>query len=167
MNFEKRDKMTEFTVRLIRETDNKTVEAIIRSCLIEFGGDHEGTAWTDPNLGSFFQLYSEDKCAYWVAEVDGEVVGGVGVGKIADIADICELQKMYCLPAARGTQISHTLMRTALDFAKKYYKGIYLETLDNMTAAQKFYEKYGFRRLDKPIGNTGHFSCNVCYLREL
>lgn len=42
-----------YIIREITEKDNKEIENIIRSCLIEFGGNHEGTAWTDPNLGRF------------------------------------------------------------------------------------------------------------------
>ena len=47
------------------------------------------------------------------------------------------------------------------------YDKCYLETLQNMIAAQKFYEKYGFKRLEKPLLETGHFACDVCYLKDL
>ena len=34
---------------------------------------------------------------YWVAEEqNGKIVGGVGIGKLDGIDDVCELQKMYC-----------------------------------------------------------------------
>ena len=42
-------------------------------------------------------------------------------------------------------------MDIALEYAKKYYSKCYLETLSNMVAAQKFYEKYGFIKVDEPI----------------
>lgn len=74
---------------------------------------------------------------------------------------------MYCLPTARGTGVSHQLIETALNHAKKYYKECYLETLENMIAAQKFYEKYGFRRLEKTLIKTEHFACDVCYIKNL
>ena len=77
------------------------------------------------------------------------------------------LQKMYCLPEARGTGISHVLMDIALNYAKMYYDECYLETLENMYAAHRFYEKYGFSRIYEPIGKTGHFLCDVLYLRGL
>ena len=74
---------------------------------------------------------------------------------------------MSCLPKVRGKGIAHTLMRLALDYAKKYYQYCYLETCDNMIAAQKFYEKYGFERVDKPVIETEHFACEVKYLKKL
>ena len=36
-----------------------------------------------------------------------------------------------------------------------------------MTAANRFYLKHGFARLDAPMGGTGHFSCDVWYARDL
>lgn len=74
---------------------------------------------------------------------------------------------MYCLPEARGTGISYKLMNIALEYAKKYYTRCYLETLENMVAAQKFYEKCGFKRIYKPLVETNHFACDIRYLKEL
>lgn len=74
---------------------------------------------------------------------------------------------MYCFKEARGTGISHKLIEIALEYAKKYYKKCYLETLSNMVAAQKFYEKYGFTRIDKPVIDTGHYACDVLYIKDL
>ena len=74
---------------------------------------------------------------------------------------------MYCLPEARGTGVAGRLMKTELEYAKQYYKKCYLETLDNMTRAQRFYEKYDFVRVDKPVVLTEHYACEVKYLKEL
>lgn len=158
----------ECTIREITKEDNKEIEKVIRSCLIEFGANHEGTAWSDPDLGRFSEIYCTEGNKYWVAEnKDGKIIGGVGIGKLEGTKDTCELQKMYCLPETRGTGVSHKLMEKALTYAKQYYQKCYLETLSNMVAAQKFYEKYGFIRMDKPIGKTEHFACDVRYLKEL
>lgn len=158
----------EYTIREIESKDNKAVENIIRTCLIEFGANHEGTAWSDPNLGRFSEIYNTEGNKYWVAEdKEGKIVGGVGIGNLEGTEKICELQKMYCLPEIRGTGISHKLIEIALDYAKKYYKKCYLETLRNMTAAQKFYEKHGFIKIDKPIVQTEHFACDVRYIKIL
>ena len=158
----------EYTIREIESRDNKAVENIIRTCLIEFGANHEGTAWSDPNLGRFSEIYNTEGNKYWVAEdKEGKIVGGVGIGNLEGTEKICELQKMYCLPEIRGTGISHKLIEIALDYAKKYYNKCYLETLRNMIAAQKFYEKHGFIKIDKPIVQTEHFACDVRYIKIL
>ena len=129
-----------YNIREIEAKDNKEIEKIIRSCLIEFGANHEGTAWADPNLGRFSEIYNIEGNKYWVAiDENDKIVGGVGIGKLEGIDDVCELQKMYCLKEARGTGISHKLIEVALQYAKNYYSRCYLETLENMIAAQKFY----------------------------
>ena len=155
-----------YTIREIQSKDNAVVEHIIRSCLIEFNGNRVGTAWEDPDLGRFSEIYNTDNMKYWVAETDS-VVGGVGIAPLIGVSGVCELQKMYCIPEVRGTGISHSLIKTALEHAKKYYDQCYLETFGNMVAAQKFYEKYGFTRITKPLGNTGHYVCDVLYIKKL
>ena len=158
----------EYAIREIQEKDDKKVEAVIRACLVEFGADHSGTAWTDPDLGRFSQIYRGEGAKYWVAEDQrGEILGGVGIGKLKGADGVCELQKMYCLPKARGTGISHRLMDAALRYAGRYYSRCYLETLENMVAAQRFYEKYGFERIKGPLGATEHFACDVRYIKDL
>ena len=155
----------EYKIRLIEEKDNKVIEKIIRECLIEFGGNREGLAWADPDLGRFSEIYNKKGYRYWVVEdEEGKVVGGVGIGKLTD--DVCELQKMYLLKETRGTGVAHKLMKIALDYAKLYYKKCYIETLSNMIAANKFYKKYGFISLDKPYVQTAHYACDVWYIKE-
>ncbi len=57
-----------YRIREIQKKDNAAVEHVIRSCLIEFGADHEGTAWADPDLGRFSEIYNSEGNRYWVAE---------------------------------------------------------------------------------------------------
>lgn len=157
-----------YLIREIASGDDAAVEGVIRSCLIEYGADHEGTAWADPDLGRFSQVYAPADRQYWVAEDEtGQIVGGVGIGPLPGAPGVCELQKMYCLPRARGTGVSHRLMDAALAFARSRYRQCYLETFANMAAAQRFYEKYGFVRIAAPLGRTGHFACDVLYLLPL
>ena len=157
-----------FDVRPIEPGDDAAVEGVIRACLVEFGANHAGTAWEDPDLGRFSEVYAAPGRRYWVGvDASGRVVGGAGIGPLAGEPDVCELQKMYCLPEARGTGLAHRLMERALEFAARQYGRCYLETLPNMVAAQRFYEKHGFRRVDKPLGRTGHTACDVLYLKAL
>lgn len=161
-----------WTIREIEPRDNAAVESIIRSCLLEFGGKREGTAWWDPDLGRFSEIYNAEDRKYWVAEsgeISGKIIGGVGIAPLdgADNSQICELQKMYCLPEARGTGVAGELIKIALEQAARFYDQCYLETFGNMTAAQRFYEKHGFSRIDKPLGNTGHYGCDVMYIKDL
>lgn len=74
---------------------------------------------------------------------------------------------MYALKQARGTGIASDLLEISLEFAKKYYKECYLETFENMVAANKFYKKKGFMQLEKSLIETEHYACDVWYLKRL
>ena len=127
-----------------------------------------GNSWAEPNLGRFSEIYNSEGNKYWViVDKNNKIVGGTGIGRLEGIEDVCELQKMYCLPSARGTGISHKLMNIALEYAKKYYKRCYIETLENMIAAQKFYKKYGFKRIYEPLVKTEHYCCDVRFVKDL
>ena len=155
-------------IREIKEQDNAAVEAIIRSCLKEYGGDREGTAWCDPDLGRFSEIYGEPEMRYWVAEDHaGRILGGAGFGPLPGEEGVCELQKMYTLPEARGTGIAHRLVETVLQHAADHYALCYLETFGNMSRAQSFYRKHGFEQTDQPMGSTGHISCDVFFTKRL
>ena len=157
-----------FQIREIRPGDDAAVEAVIRSCLVEFGANREGFAWSDPNLGQFSQVYCHPGSRYWVVvSAQGEIVGGAGIGPLQGAEGVCELQKMYCLPQARGTGVAHRLMQTALAFAARHYRKCYLETFHTMAAANRFYQKYEFRQLEAPYLPTAHYACDIWYLRDL
>ena len=160
--------MGKFTIREIKPEDNAELERVIRSCLIEIGQNHDGTIWTDPMLGKLSEEYSGDGIRYWVVENDsGDIAGGVGIGKIDGNDAVCELQKLYCLPELRGTGAAQALIDTALRFAEQKYAKCYIETFDNTIAAQKLYERNGFARTDVRYGATGHYACNILYIKEL
>lgn len=154
-------------IRTIQTKDNAVIERIIRECLIEFGGNKAGLAWEDGSLSHLADYYMAEGRAYWVAELDGEVVGGCGIAPFADSAEVCELQKMYLLPSTRGTGVAAVLLDTALTFARLHYRQCYLETLTNMAAANRFYVKHGFARLDAPLAGSEHFACDAWYIKRL
>lgn len=60
-SFIKNNGELDMLIREIEEKDNEQVESLIRTCLIEFGANKPGCAWTDPNLGCFYQVYQNEK----------------------------------------------------------------------------------------------------------
>jgi putative acetyltransferase len=157
-----------FHIRPITPGDNAAVAAIIRSVMPEFGADGPGFAIHDAEVDNMCGAYAREGWAYSVVEFEGKVCGGGGIAPLPGEADTCELRKMYFLPALRGRGAGDALMVRCLDQARALgYRHCYLETLTGMDTAQKLYEKHDFRRLGGALGNTGHFSCNRFYLREL
>jgi putative acetyltransferase len=156
-------------IRKIEQKDNEALGAIVQTVLMEMGAPKVGTAYADPHLFSLFETYDKPKATYFVLENDGEIVGGAGVGQLENSDEnICELQKMYFLPEARGQGCATKIMEMCLQAAKDFgYEKCYLETMPYMKDAQKLYKKVGFTYLDKPMGDTGHSSCPVWMIKEL
>jgi putative acetyltransferase len=157
-------------IRAISPADNFAIAALIRRVMPEFGAGGPGFAIHDPEVDSMYETYTRARSSYFVLiEDDGVVVGGGGIAPLLD-ADpgVCELRKMYFLPEARGLGFGQELMDLCLLSARGFgFKTCYLETLASMSNAGKLYLKNGFRRLDKPLGNTGHFSCDNWLLKDL
>ena len=158
----------EFRIRPITPADDGAIAAIIRRVMPEFGADGPGFAIHDAEVDAMSGSYAQPGWAYCVVELEGTVCGGGGIAPLSGEADTCELRKMYFLPVLRGRGAGDALMRLCLDQARALgYRRCYLETLTGMDAAQLLYEKHGFRRLDRALGNTGHFGCNRFYLLDL
>lgn len=158
-----------FKIREIQLKDNPKIAKVIRKILIEFGVPKVGTAYADKILDTLYEAYDTEKAAYYVVEKDGEIFGGAGIKKLDNFeGNVCELQKMYFLPEARGIGLGGKMMEICLQKAKVFsFEQCYLETLPYMEDARKLYRKAGFKDLDAPMGDTGHYSCNLWMLKDL
>ena len=75
---------------------------------------------------------------------------------------------MYFLPEARGIGLGKKMMYLCLQKAKEFgFKQCYLETMPYMDDARKLYRKAGFKDLSEPMGDTGHYSCQLWMLKDL
>ena len=155
--------------RKIENKDNSEICRVIRETLKEYGGDRSGTAYYDYDTEHMYEAYQNKKEIYYVAEVEGKVVGGCGIKHLTNVSgNIAELQKLYLLSQYRGIGIGKNLVVMCINFAKKVgFDAIYLETFQNMKSAQKLYTKNGFEYIDKPLGGTGHTSCDVWMLKKM
>ena len=158
-----------FTIREIQQKDNAKIAKAIREVLIEFGVPKVGTAYADKILDSLFEAYNIKKAKYYVVEKDGEILGGAGIKQLDNFkGNVCELQKMYFKSRVRGIGLGSKMMNLCLEKAKEFgFEQCYLETLPYMEDARKLYRKTGFKDLDAPMGDTGHYSCNLWMLKDL
>jgi putative acetyltransferase len=158
-----------FLIRPIEPSDNAAMAAIIRTVMPEFGADGPGFAIHDAEVDTMYQAYAQPRRSYFVVERDGVVVGGGGVAPLeGGESDVCELRKMYFLPAARGLGAGTAMMQRCLDAARAHgFKRCYLETLTGMDAAQVLYKRSGFTALCSAMGGTGHHGCDRYFIREL
>ncbi|MDD7914469.1 GNAT family N-acetyltransferase [Polaribacter ponticola] len=159
----------DFIIREIKEEDNLQIAKVIREVLVEFGAPKVGTAYEDKATDEMFENFNKTSSIYYVIEHNNLIVGGAGIAQLDNFdGKICELQKMYFLPITRGKGLGSKLINTCLNKAKELgFTDCYLETMPYMNAARALYKKNGFVSLEKPIGNTGHYSCNVFMLKKL
>lgn len=156
-------------IRPIQKADNEAVANLIRTVLIEHNVPKVGTAYADASLDCMFETYSASRSRYFIVEHNNKIIGGAGISQLANEKDsICELQKMYFLPEARGLGLGMQMMERCLNEARSFgYEQCYLETMPYMIDAQKLYKKFGFQYINAPMGCTGHTSCPVWMLKEL
>jgi putative acetyltransferase len=156
-------------IRPIQQKDNLQIAAVIRNVLIEFNVPKVGTAFSDPQLDCLFETYRKPDAIYFVIENGSKIIGGAGIMQLENESQkICELQKMYFLPESRslglGIETIELCLKKAVEFG---FEKCYLETMPNMFAAQKLYQKVGFEFLQNPMGNTGHTNCPVWMIKNL
>ncbi|NNF18869.1 MAG: GNAT family N-acetyltransferase [Flavobacteriaceae bacterium] len=155
--------MESVIIREIRAADNEALAVIIRSVLIAHNVPATGSTMADESLDNLYQFYSQDRSVYLVLEIDGQIMGGSGIAQLQDGKEsVCELQKMYFSPEARGRGLGGSMLTKCLEYAQSFgYKTCYLETMPQMKTALAMYEKHGFNYLQGPMGNTGHGKCKV------
>ena len=156
-------------IREIAAEDNPQVARVIRKVLVDLGVPKVGTAYADKILDTMFEAYNKAKATYFVVEENNNIIGCAGIAQLDNYdGNVCELQKMYFLQEARGRGIGAKMIKVCLDRAVAHgFKKCYLETMPYMKAAQKLYQKNGFKYIDAPMGDTGHYSCPVWMLKEL
>jgi len=159
----------EIVIKPLEKKDNAVLAELIRVAFREFKIDKPGTVYTDPTTDSLYELFETPKSKYWVAEENGALLGGCGVFPTEGLPSGCaELVKFYLAADARGKGIGKELMQKSFESAKELgYKQLYLESFPELGKAIGMYEKAGFRLLEKPLGNSGHFACTLWMIKDL
>jgi putative acetyltransferase len=159
----------EIVYRPIQESDNAQIAAVIRKALEEHGVARPGTVYTDPTTDALFQLFQTTGSTYWIAESEDKIVGGCGVFPTTGLPQGCaELVKLYVASEFRGKGIGFDLMELSSNSARELgYKQLYLETLPELSKAVSLYERAGYHLLEKPLGESGHFACDIWMLKDL
>jgi putative acetyltransferase len=159
-------------IRSITPADDPIVADIIRTVMTEHGASGPGFAIHDPEVARMSAHYdpsARPPAHYFVLDDAGTVVGGAGFAPLAGGQPrTCELRKMYLRPGTRGSGLGRRLLAHVLEAAADAgYTRCYLETMATMQRARALYESFGFERLAKPQGATGHFGCDAWYAMDL
>ena len=157
------------TIRKIGSRDDLQLAIIIKNTFDEFQLPKEGTVYADKTTDHLSTVFEEPGSVYLIAEEDGKVLGGCGIFPTSGLPNGCvELVKFYLSEHARGKGLGKLLLDETIKAAKSLkYTHMYLESFPSLAAAIAIYNTYGFKKLDAPLGNSGHFACNVWMLKEL
>jgi len=80
----------------------------------------------------------------WLAERNGELLGCAAM--ILRDGERGQLRWVLVDPAARGVGLGKTLVKRALDYARRQgCSQVFLETTDGLTESQQLYEALGFK----------------------
>lgn len=158
-----------FIIRKIVPEDNPLLAKMIREIFEEFDAPHEGTVYSDPTTDNLFELFGEENSVLWVAESEGDPIGCCGIYPTAGLPKgYAELVKFYINQKFRGIGIGKLLLDKCIASASEFgFKHLYIESLPVFSKAIDMYKKVDFEFLDKPLGNSGHNSCNVWMLKTL
>jgi putative acetyltransferase len=156
-------------IRPIEQKDNIDLAKVIRGALEEFGANKPGTVYFDPTTDALFELFNTPGSYYFIALIDNKLVGGAGIFPTENLPEgTCELVKLYLHKDARGTGLGKKLLNTAMQWAKENgYTQVYLESMPELSKAVTIYENVGFRRIDQPLGNSGHCGCDIWMIKDL
>lgn len=159
----------EILFRLIEEKDNEEIAELIRSVFREFNIARPGTVYFDPTTDDLYTLFKTPGSEYWIAEENGIIIGGCGVFPTPNLPEgYAELVKLYLASSFRGKGIGWRLMEKTFESARRLqYRHLYLESLPELGKAISLYERAGFRKLTTPLGNSGHFGCDIWMTKDL
>jgi GNAT superfamily N-acetyltransferase len=109
-----------------------------------------------PDLQNIPGFYQTNNGGFWVATVDGIVVGTIALLDIDNGKGA--LRKMFVDANYRGKElgVAQQLLNALLGWAKeKGFREILLGTTAKFIAAQRFYEKNGFVELEQSLLPSG------------
>jgi len=160
---------SELIIRTIHIQDNEAIAKVIRGALTEFGANKPGTVFYDATTDHLFELFQTPGAIYYIAELNGTLVGGAGIFPTAGLPEkTCELVKLYLHKDARGIGLGKQLLLKSMQWAKENgYEQVYLESMPELSKAVSIYEKLGFKKIHHALGKSGHDGCDIWMIKNL
>ncbi|MEI8133805.1 MAG: GNAT family N-acetyltransferase [bacterium] len=130
--------MAEITIR--HHVDANDIAKVIERHRVIYKDEHG----YNNEFGDYVEHFANDTIErMWIAESSGEFAGCISVVKIDERT--AQLRKFLVEPKMRGQGIGKNLIQHLVDYCKENkYRRIFLWTVDELAAARKMYEKFGF-----------------------
>lgn len=95
-------------------------------------------------MAEFSDMYGLPSGSMILLEVDGSVVGAVGLRRFSE--GVAEMKRMFILPQYQGNGFGNSLIRSFIERARELnYKSIKLDTIPRLDKAFSLYRKFGFQ----------------------
>ena len=134
-------------LRPVEPRDRAIVARLVGEVLAEHGFTL-AMGGLERDLAEAHERYAGGRAGFWVAEVDGEVVGTVAVRPKDD--RVCEIKRLYLRADQRGRGLGQTLYEHAERFAREAgYEAIWLDSSRRFAKAHKLYARNGFVLLEQ------------------
>ena len=151
-----------FKIREYKNEDHCQLVEMISIILAEYNMSLD-FAGPDKDLEDIQNVYFNNNGVFFIAELDGKIIGSVAVSKIND--EKCELRKLYVLKEHRSRGFGQILLDEAIDFASSNgYRKMELEVSQKHHKAISLYEKAGFTKSQTPSCCP---RCDFIYIRNL
>jgi len=141
--------MSGVNIEIYTDINKKDVaDLILHIQNVEFGIPI--TLELQPDLNEIPGFYQTNNGNFWIAKIDDKIIGTISLLDIGNRKSA--LRKMFVDKDYRGNEfdVGQKLLNTLIDWA--YLKGfteIFLGTTEKFTRAQRFYEKNGFKEIEK------------------
>jgi GNAT superfamily N-acetyltransferase len=150
--------MQAYTVRLATGADSLGIVDVIQTVYNEYGFTWEADGY-HADLYDIEKHYLSQGEPFWVAEMDGKIVGTVACetfplipgnfgetavvdGDVRVSATTCSVERLYVHPDARGNGIASALMEVCMQWAREQgHKAMEVWSDKRFTAAHKLYQK--------------------------
>ncbi|MCK5706751.1 MAG: GNAT family N-acetyltransferase [Candidatus Aureabacteria bacterium] len=147
-------------VRKIQKKDEQAVRDLIDSIMHnEFLNDKKHYSTDD--LKNITEYYSGEKDYFFVAEIDGEIIGTCAIKQDDDKTAL--LRRIFLHPHFRNKGYGLVLIETAVDFCRKHgYVNLAFRGSSRMERALNVCKKKGFKEKEKiELGDISVFIYNL------
>lgn len=136
-------------IKTYSETDKEEIITLVLHCQND-GTRHFVTVDNQPDVLHIKETYIDGGGNFWVAKEDEKLAGCIGLMKYQD--GIYVLKKFFVYEPYRGEphHLGRRLYETLLEFAQAQgARQMILDTPKNTDRAHKFYEKAGFKQVER------------------
>jgi len=124
-----------------------------------WGFDLNFEAEVSTELAEFLRRFDPTRDGFWVATLDGRIVGSIAIDGSNDPAAGARLRWFILAPECQGRGIGTQLLREAIEFCRSAnIHRVYLWTFAGLDAARHLYEEFEFtlreERTDRDWGST-------------